>query len=59
MGDLVAFVRARLDEDERTARAVMWDGSGKRLSCDAMNPILRGLALPYADHPDYLEAWRP
>ncbi|MFD3741603.1 DUF6221 family protein [Streptomyces sp. NPDC058629] len=22
-------------------------------------PILRALALPYADHPDYQDAWRP
>lgn len=34
MDDLVAFLRARYDEDERTARAVMWDGSGNRPSWD-------------------------
>ena len=30
--DLVAFLRARLREDEATARAVLWDGSGNSLS---------------------------
>ncbi|MGY1439556.1 DUF6221 family protein [Streptomyces reniochalinae] len=29
-GDLVAFLRARLDEDEQAARATMWEGSGNR-----------------------------
>ncbi|MFD9174677.1 DUF6221 family protein [Streptomyces diastaticus] len=29
------------------------------LLLDAMNPILRHLAAPYADHPDYRDAWRP
>lgn len=30
--DLIAFLRARLDEDEATARAVVWDGSGNSLT---------------------------
>lgn len=30
--DLVEFLRARLREDEATARAVAWDGSGNSLS---------------------------
>lgn len=29
--DLVEFLTARLDEDERTARGVLWDGSGNTL----------------------------
>ncbi len=29
------------------------------LLLDAMNPVLRLLALPYADRPDYREEWRP
>ncbi|MEV7358190.1 DUF6221 family protein [Kitasatospora sp. NPDC091276] len=29
--DLIAFIRARLDEDEREALAVLWAGSGNRL----------------------------
>ncbi|MEU5900519.1 DUF6221 family protein [Streptomyces venezuelae] len=29
------------------------------LLLDAMNPILRALALPYADRPGYREDWRP
>lgn len=28
--DLVAFLRARLDKDEQTAQATMWEGSGNR-----------------------------
>jgi hypothetical protein len=24
-----------------------------------LEPVLRDLALPYADHPDYREEWRP
>lgn len=32
--ELVAFLRARLKEDERTARAVMWDGSGNTPTWD-------------------------
>jgi len=31
MDDLVRFLRERLDEDERTARGVLWDGSGNAL----------------------------
>jgi hypothetical protein len=34
MDDLIAFLNARLDEDERTAKAVAWDGSGNTLSWD-------------------------
>jgi hypothetical protein len=29
------------------------------LLLDAMNPVLRALALPYADRPGYREEWRP
>jgi hypothetical protein len=29
--DLIAFLRARLDEDERIARGVQWDSSGNTL----------------------------
>ncbi|MFF8286177.1 DUF6221 family protein [Streptomyces albus] len=127
--DLVAFLRARLDEDEALARSVRWDGSAASLEwqlrasaavdvggdefyagdCTVANhvvrhdparvltevnakcgvvalasqateeaasedfllrvpaqaqlgvlkPVLRLLALPYADHPDYREEWRP
>jgi hypothetical protein len=129
--DLIAFLRARLAEDEATARAVAWDGSGNSLSwglaasatvevgndefntddrtvanhivnhdparvlreveakrriltdvvseMDSMTDqihlewgagpldpttresliLLRLLALPYADHPDFRDEWRP
>lgn len=123
MDDLVQFLRARLKEDERTARGVLWEGSGNTLSWDLpasatvevgtdefyagdstvaqhiarhdparvlaevdakrrivdhvaheledhgadnpwwyddkLLPILRLLALPYADHADYRAEWRP
>ncbi|CAL9314009.1 DUF6221 family protein [Streptomyces sp. SudanB91_2054] len=32
MDELVVWLRAQLDEDERIARATEWDGSGNRLS---------------------------
>ena len=34
-----------------------WDDGGNGMSAHA-DDILRHLALPYADHPDYDEAWR-
>ena len=95
MTDLVAFLRARLDEDERIAR----DGEGACWHvdyCDEDGPVfmarfdparvlreveakrrivgwadspalpdaeyfyvLTALALPYADHGDHREEWRP
>ncbi len=112
MSDLVDFLRARLDEDERTARCNS-DGKGladgfpdyrtyvdedteaadlfirhfnparelreveaKRRIIDevwreiagidpgiywgeAPDLLLRLIALPYADHPDYREEWKP
>lgn len=101
--ELVNFLRARLDADERVARAasaeswadeygefrsrggdnfahvlrhdparVLAEVEAKRRIvdlCDTETPetgglplairTLRLLALPYADHPDYDEAWRP
>lgn len=38
-----------------------WNPRGKCATCDEVGPCdtLRALALPYADHPDYDEAWRP
>ena len=124
--DLVEWLRAQLDEDERLARATVWGGSGNRLSWELIAsatidvgsdefyvgdrtianhmmawqparvlreidakrqlltihrpyvaepgqaclgcaggtefegcPVVRLLALPYADRPGYLEEWRP
>jgi hypothetical protein len=34
--DLVQWLRTQLDEDERTARATLWDGSGNKLSWELM-----------------------
>lgn len=31
----------------------------ERLSLELPCPTLRALALPYADHPDYRDEWRP
>ncbi|MFD8088581.1 DUF6221 family protein [Streptomyces malaysiensis] len=101
MDDLMEFLRARLDQDEREARrvppnqspaelrAMVTRESGEpflvvaservlreidakrrmigRISSHAAvmgwdevhGDLLRLLALPYADHPDYREGWRP
>ncbi|MDT9688182.1 DUF6221 family protein [Streptomyces sp. P9(2023)] len=101
MDDLIAFLRARLDEDEQTARAAsdgwylydpeqaiafvpvedtqhiarhtparvlaevdakrrilndLWGGPDHE---DMWAHHIRLLALPYADHPDYRDEWRP
>lgn len=51
--------------NERATREAIdppkWPQPGLELGLllDAMNPVLRGLALPYADHPDYRDEWRP
>lgn len=43
----------------------LWLDPGDRDACDAASSaepavtMLRLLALPYADHPDYREEWRP
>ncbi|MBQ0974538.1 hypothetical protein KBZ00_25920 [Streptomyces sp. RK31] len=36
MDELVRWLRAQLDEDERTARATEWDGSGNKLDWELM-----------------------
>lgn len=102
MSDLVAFLRARLDEDERAASGadgaswyfdhiddsagpfherftparVLRDVEAKRRIMAECRPsgggswdielldalgavVLVYLALPYADHEDYREEWRP
>lgn len=99
MDDLIAFLRARLDEREARAGLhdrdcvtlddtfegttdpcdcpepafVLADVAAKRRILDFidedppfldggswayLDPILRLLALPYADHPDYRQEWR-
>jgi hypothetical protein len=90
--DLIAFLRARLDEDEAAARdpqyvwATAWEIASpgrilaevavKRKLVDFLattiggdyiddgepevaSRVLEFLALPYADHPDYQESWKP
>lgn len=47
--------RARvLAECEAKRRIVEWD----EVQLEE-HPVLRFLALPYADHPDYREEWKP
>lgn len=57
MDDLIAFVRARLDDDERVARATV--PPGLRVEDCPWSVNVRLLGLPYADHPDYREEWKP
>jgi hypothetical protein len=42
----------------------LWENGGRDLGMppayvEALHRILRVLALPYADHPEYDETWRP
>jgi len=30
-----------------------------RIEVEALTPVLQALALPYADHPDYQQEWKP
>ncbi len=58
------FARRVLVECETKRRIVeqgWWfcDVPGCSGSVDAREAVLRLLALPHADHPDYDEAWRP
>lgn len=104
MRDLIAFLRARLDEDERHVDAMddFWLDTNDEFTGDAVRrftdekrvladidakrrilglyqldfndegepvclggygeaywDVVRLLALPYSDHPDYDESWRP
>ena len=54
--------RRILDEQEQAARyaKTTWgQGNSDQSRARALGKVLRLLALPYADHPDYDEAWRP
>lgn len=78
--DLVAFLRARLDEDEawvvdgdcpcpegglipNCPERVLREVEAKRRLVGWAETkalyVLTALALPYADHPDYRQEWRP
>ncbi|MFH8926376.1 DUF6221 family protein [Streptomyces pristinaespiralis] len=50
-----AVCAAPEDFDEDSEGNAEWSRAAKWWPC----PTLRLLALPYADHPDYLEEWRP
>lgn len=59
---LTNFLLARIAEDEEAAsRGPFLDATGACAFCGKPAPCkhLRILALPYADHPDYDETWRP
>ncbi len=49
------IVEAYVDDDNRGR----YGGCGDDCEWKALNYALRCLALPYADHPDYDEEWRP
>ena len=51
---------AELDRLGAMSTDGMRDGGANAMSMmDALEFALRALALPYADHPDYHEEWRP
>jgi hypothetical protein len=61
---------ARVLAECEAKRRIVGDFTGERLDADyndcgdecvgnALHWVLRALALPYADHPDYDPAWRP
>ena len=52
---LLADVDAKLRIVEECVRTLDYEDHGHALA----NDILRLLALPYADHKDYRESWRP
>jgi hypothetical protein len=46
--------------EERSCVGCGLDVAGDRMTQDVNKcPVLRALALPHADHPDYREEWRP
>jgi Family of unknown function (DUF6221) len=80
--ELIAFLRARLDEREQNRKTRdeydLRDVEAKRRIVDSWpdpfgvwsaeqadsarvmkGRVLRLLALPYSDHPDYRQDWRP
>ncbi len=60
MGHAAEWGRERaLAECEAKRRIVDESGSGRGSWPDAIWRCLQFLALPYADHPDYREEWRP
>jgi len=65
LGTVVGFARADLEAKRRIilddGLAPFLDAEGRRSGQVSKfgHRILTYLALPYADHPDYREAWRP
>lgn len=98
MDDLIQFLHARYDDEQRNAEAYLSEVLGTRLEDDARfrltdieakrrilagierrrshgendpwesanaetdgmaSEVLGSLVLPYADHPDYRQEWRP
>lgn len=52
---LLADVDSKLKVVEECVRTLDYEDHGHALA----NDVLRLLALPYADHKDYRESWRP
>lgn len=71
MSEIVAFIKARLDEDERAAHAAerkdreLREVYGKRAILDLCTDtqddiaeeVLFALACIWSDHPDFRDAW--
>ena len=58
--DRIADPARVLAECEAKRRIVDWRAeTADREAQDVLDDVLQYLALPYADHPDYDEAWRP
>jgi hypothetical protein len=55
--DECAYWNEKLAQEAANPSKVPYPCLGNIL--DAVNPILRALALPYADHPAYKPEWRP
>lgn len=54
LDDLAAHLEADYEAMESPIASAGWHAKTR-----ALNGVVRLLALPYADHPDYDEAWRP
>ncbi|MCU8589332.1 DUF6221 family protein [Streptomyces sp. A13(2022)] len=54
-----AYWNERADREAADPPKYPQPGLDLGLLLDAMNPVLRLLAQPYADRPGYREAWRP
>lgn len=57
---LQARVLSECEAKRRIVEAATWEmKDGSRVAYELDEDTLRLLALPYADHPDYRDEWRP